>query len=152
MCFLLTTLVLTRVTPCFIHIPYIIAAFLVIEILKDIHTKAGVAMLAYWMIWYCYCFLSGFKCTFSCIVQYSLYLNMDIGTMWHCTLVSSTPSQSIELFVVCAVLVSVIRCTCYFFLDILFHHDFHHDRCDYHWDFYGHSLHFEPHFRLSLPK
>ena len=26
--------------------------------------KVGVAMLVYWMIWYCYCFLSGFKCTF----------------------------------------------------------------------------------------
>ena len=36
---------------------------------------------------------------------------------------------------------SVIRCSCYYFLDrILFHHDFHHDSCDYHWDFYGHSL------------
>ena len=54
-------------------------------------------MLVYWKIWYCYCFLSGFKCTFSCKVQYSLYHNMDIGTMWHCALVSSTPSQSIGL-------------------------------------------------------
>ena len=35
---------------------------------------------------------------FSCIVQYSLYHNTDMGTMWHCTLVSSTPSQSIGLF------------------------------------------------------
>ena len=54
------------------------------------------------MIWYCYCFLSGFKCTFSCIVQYSLYHNMDICTMWHCTLVSSTPSQCIGLVFGCA--------------------------------------------------
>ena len=38
----------------------------------------------------------------SCIVQYSLYHNMDIGTMWHCTLVSSTPSQSIGLVLGCA--------------------------------------------------
>ena len=55
-------------------------------------------MLVYWMIWHCYCFLPGSKCTFSCIIQYSLYLNMDIGTMWHCTLLSSTPSQSKGLF------------------------------------------------------
>ena len=59
-------------------------------------------MLEYWMIWYCYCFLSGFKCTFRCIVQYSLYHDMDIGTMWHCTLVSSTASQSIGLDFGCA--------------------------------------------------
>ena len=72
--------------------------------LGDIQTKVGVAMLVYWMIWYCYCFRSGFKCTFSCIVQYSLYHNiyMNIGTMWHYTLVSSTPSQSIGLFFGCA--------------------------------------------------
>ena len=59
-------------------------------------------MLVYWMIWCCHCFLSGFKCTFSCIVQYSLYHNMDIGSMWHCTLVSSTSSQSIGLCFGCA--------------------------------------------------
>ena len=35
------------------------------------------------------------KCTFSCMVQYYLYHNMDIVTVLHCTLVSSTPSQSI---------------------------------------------------------
>ena len=64
--------------------------------------KVGVAMLAYWILWYCYCLLSGIKRTFSCIVQYSIYLNMDIGTMWHCTLVSSTQSQSIGLFFGCA--------------------------------------------------
>ena len=56
-------------------------------------------MLVYW---YCYCFLSGFKCTFSRVVQYSLYHNMDIGTMWHFTLISSIPSQSIALFLGCA--------------------------------------------------
>ena len=88
-------------TPSIIYMPNIIAAFLLIKInsfLKTCLQKDGVAMLVYWMIWYCYCFLSGFKCTFNCIVQYSLYLNMDIGTMWHCTLVSSTPSQSLWLF------------------------------------------------------
>ena len=59
-------------------------------------------MLANRMICYYYCFLSGFKCTFSCIVQYSLYHNMDIGTLWHCALVTSTLSQSIGLFFGCA--------------------------------------------------
>ena len=71
-------------------------------------------MLVYWMIWYCYCFLSGFKCTFSCIVQYSLYHTMDTGTMWHCTLVSITPLQYRTVLGVCVFLVlSVIRCSCY---------------------------------------
>ena len=57
-------------------------------------------------------------------------------------------------FGVCVVLVlSVIWCLCYYFLDrILFHHDFHHDSCECHWDFYGHSLHCELHFRLSVTK
>ena len=55
------------------------------------------------------------------------------------------------VFRVWAVLVlSVIRCSCYFLDLILFYHDFHHDSCDYHWDFYGHSLLFELQFRLSL--
>ena len=46
---------------------------------------------------------------------------------------------------------SVIRCSCYYFRDgILFHNDFHHDSCDYHWNFYGHSLLFELHFRLFV--
>ena len=31
---------------------------------------------------------------------------------------------------------NVIICSCHYFLyRILFHHDFHHDRCDYHYDF-----------------
>ena len=38
-----------------------------------------------------------FKCIFSCIVQDSLYHNMDIGTMWHCALFSCTSSQSVGL-------------------------------------------------------
>ena len=93
-------------TPFIIYIPYITAAFLVIKInsFKETYMQVGVAMLVYWKIWYCYCFLSGFKCTFMCIVQYSLYHNMDIGTMWHCTLVSSTPSQSIGLVLGCALI------------------------------------------------
>ena len=50
-------------------------------------------------------------------------------------------------FWVFAVLVlSVIMCSFYYFFDrVLFHHDFHHDSCDYYWDFYGHSFHFELH-------
>ena len=91
-------------TPFIICIPHILAAFLVIKINSFYETcipKVGVAMLVYWMMWYCYCFLSCFRCTFSCIVQYSLYHNMDIGTMWHCTL-NNTPSQSMVLFFACA--------------------------------------------------
>ena len=46
---------------------------------------------------------------------------------------------------------TVIMCSFYYFLDIiLFHHDFHHYNCDCHWDFEGHSLLFELHFRLSV--
>ena len=57
--------------------------------LRDIHTKswcdhAGVLDDL---------ILSGFRCDFSYMVQYSLCHSMDIGTMWHCTLVGSTPSQ-----------------------------------------------------------
>ena len=43
-----------------------------------------------------------FQCNVSCKVQYSPHHNMDIGTMWHLTLVSSTPSQSIGLVFGCA--------------------------------------------------
>ena len=92
-------------TPFIIYMPDTIAVFLVIKINifweKNI-TKVGVAMFVYWMICYCYCFRSGFKCNFSCIVQFSLYHNMVIGIMWHCTLVSSTPSQSMGLVFGCA--------------------------------------------------
>ena len=70
--------------------------------------------------------------------QYSLYHGMDIGT---CDIVhwSAAPHDCIANrtgFGVYVVLVlNVIR----YFLDrILFHHDFHHDCCDYHWDFYSH--------------
>ena len=92
-------------TPFIMYIPCIIVSFLVSKInsfQKTYIQKVGVAMLVYWMIWYCDCFLSGFKCKFSSLVQYYLYLNMDISTIWHCTLVSSTPSQSIGLFFGCA--------------------------------------------------
>ena len=57
-------------------------------------------------------------------------------------------------FGVCVVLVlSVVRCSCYYFLDrIIFHHDFHHVSCDYSWDFYGHSILVGLHFRLRVTK
>ena len=126
---------------------YIIAAFLVIRInsFKETHIpKVGVAILVYWIILYCYCFLSGFKCTFSCIVQHFLYHNMDIGTNHVILYIGQQYLITVYRtgFGVCAVLVlSVIRCSCYYFLDrIIFHHDFHHASCDYHLDFYGHSL------------
>ena len=74
--------------------------------------------------------------------QYSKCHGMDIGT---CDIVhlSAAPHNRIANrtgFGVCVVLVSdVIRYSCHYFLDrILFHYDFHHDSCDYHWDFYGH--------------
>ena len=52
----------------------------------------------------------------------------------------------------CVVLVlSVIRCSCHYFLDrILFHHDFHHDSCDYHLDFM--AIHYFLNYALGFPK
>ena len=64
---------------------------------------------------------------------------MDIGT---CDIVhwSAAPHHRIAYrtgFGVCVVLVlNAIRYSCHYFLHrILFHHDFHHESCDYHWDF-----------------
>ena len=109
-----------------------------INFLRDIHTKS----------WYGHAgvlddlMLCGFRCAFSCIFQYSLCHGMDIGT---CDIVhwSAAPHNRIAnrtVFSVYVVLVlNVIRYSCHYFLDrILFHHDFHYDSCDYHWDFYGH--------------
>ena len=74
--------------------------------------------------------------------QYSLCHGMDIGT---CDIVhwSAAPHGCFVNrtgFLVYVVLVlSVIRYSCHYFQDIIiFHHDFHHDCCDYNWDFYGH--------------
>ena len=67
---------------------------------------------------------------FNCIVQFSLYHNMDIGTMRYCALVSSSPSQFIGLVLGCVffLVLSVVRCPYYYFCDrIIFHHYFHHD-------------------------
>ena len=64
---------------------------------------------------------------------------MDIGAcdIVHC---SAAPHHRIAYrtgFWMCVVIVlNVIRYPCHYFLDrILFHHDFHHDSCDYHWYF-----------------
>ena len=83
--------------------------------------------------------LGGFRCAFSCMFQYALCHGMDIGT---CDTVqwSAAPHNRIAnrtVFWVYVVLVlNVIMYSCHYFLDrIIFHHDFHHDSCDYHWDF-----------------
>ena len=39
---------------------------------------------------------------FNCIFLYPLYYDMDIGTMWHCALVSCTPARSLGLVFGCA--------------------------------------------------
>ena len=61
-----------------------------------------VTMTVYRIIRCYYSFLVGLKCIFRLYSSGSLYYNMDIGTMWHCALVSRTPSQSIGLFFRCA--------------------------------------------------
>ena len=97
-----------------------------------------------------------FRCAFSCMFQYFLCHGMDIGT---CEIVhwSAAPNNRIANrtgFGVYVVLVlNVIRYSCHYFLDrIIFHHDFHHDSCDYHWDFYDHWLPFDLYLRLPLYK
>ena len=73
------------------------------------------------------------------MVQYSLCHGMNIGTgdIVHWSAAPHHCKADRTGFWVCVVLVlNVIRCSCHYFLDIiLFHHDFHHDSCDYHWDF-----------------
>ena len=112
--------------------------------------SVGVAMTVYWMIWYYYSFLLGFKLYvyLYCIVNDFLYHNMDTGTMWHCTLVRCTPSLSVldcsnssalamELLQSCTNIGLVLGyalfcCSSYWFLD---RDLFHHDSCEYYWDF-----------------
>ena len=71
--------------------------------------------------------------------QYSLCHGMDIGT---CDFVHWSVAPQLDWFL--GVRCSYVEChqvrySCHHFLDrILFHHDFHHDSCDYHWDFYVH--------------
>ena len=102
--------------------------------LKDIHTKS----------WYGHAGVLDdlILCGFSCMFQYSLCHCMDIGT---CGIVhwSAAPHSRIAswtgFWVYIVLVLNVIRYSCHYFLDrILFHHDFHHDSYDYHWDFDGH--------------
>ena len=88
--------------------------------------------------------------------QYSLCHAADIGT---CVIVhwSAAPHNRIAnrtgFWVYVALMLNVIRYSCHFFLDIiLFHHDFHHDSCDYHLDFFGHYLPFNIHFIVHGPE
>ena len=64
---------------------------------------------------------------FSCLVLESVYCNVEMGMMWHCTKVSCTSSHSIWLTTAfwCALLCcGVILCSFYQFLDkVLFHHE-----------------------------
>ena len=105
--------------------------------------KVGVVITLCWMIWFSFLFVSNVY--FNCIVQDSLYYNMDIGTMWHYALISCTAPQYIELFwgVPCA------GVKCHYVLLLLVpwwvYHDFHQDSCDYHLGFYGHPFHFQLH-------
>ena len=90
--------------------------------------KVGVAVLAYWMSWYC--LVSG---GLSVVWSSILYVMVWIGTMWHWL---AAPHHCIAyrtVFWVRVVLVlNAIRCSCHHFLDkIIFLHDFHHDSCDY---------------------
>ena len=127
-------------TPFIIYEPYIIAAFLLIKIYSFLETyiqKVGIAMLVYWMIRYCVV-----SCVLSVVCPSILCHGMDIGT---CEIVhwSAAPYNRIANrtgFSVYIVLVlNVIRYSCHYLLDrIIFHHDFHIESCDYHWDFYGH--------------
>ena len=69
---------------------------------RDIYIpKVAVAMKVCQVICYCSSPLLGFKRIFQCILQCSLYHNIDIGTKWHCALVSCTPSQSMGLVLGC---------------------------------------------------
>ena len=103
--------------------------------LRDIHTNS----------WYSHAgilddlILCGFRCAFSCMFEYSLCRGMDIGTCdiahWSAVPRNCITNRTGFLVYVVQVL-NVIRYSCHHFLDrILFHHDFHHDSCDYHWDF-----------------
>ena len=58
-----------------------------------------------------------------------------MGTMWHCTLAGCTTSQAIKLVLRCTLLRAIIGSLCYLLDRLLFHHD----GCDYYWDFYGHA-------------
>ena len=104
--------------------------------LRDIHTKSGYGHAAVLDD----LLLCGFRCAFSCMVQYFLWHDMDIG-IYDIVHRSTAPHNHIAYrtgFGVCVVLVlNAIRCSCHYFLYIiLFHHEFHHDSYESHLDFY----------------
>ena len=127
-------------TPFIIYIPHIIATFL---LSKNILPKRYTYQK---LVWPCWC-IGWFDTVWfqACFQLYVPVFSMSwyrYRYLWHCALVSSTPwlySQWDCFWVYVVLVLNVIRYTCYYFLDmILFHHDFHHDCCDSHWDFYGH--------------
>ena len=88
--------------------------------------------------------------------QYTLCHGMDIGTcdIIHWSVAPHNRIANRTVFWVYVVLVlNVIRYSCHYFLDIIiFHHDFYHESCDYHCDYYGNELPFDLYFRLPLHK
>ena len=64
---------------------------------------------------YCWSFLLGINYIFNRVVSDSLYYNMDIGTIWHCALVSCIQLQSIDRTVL-GVHCSGVECHCVFIL------------------------------------
>ena len=94
------------------------------------------------MLWFLWIPFLRVLLTTSCMFQYSLCHGMDIGIcdIVHWSAAPHNRTANWTGFSVYVVLVlNVIWYSCHFFLGIiLFHHDFHHDSCDYHWDFYGH--------------
>ena len=89
---------------------------------ENMHTMHLICILDNWNQF----FLRDFKC----IVQDNLCYNMYAGTMWHCALVSCTPSLSMGLFFGC----TLFRCwvqLCVPFTNSLFRPD----GCHFYWDF-----------------
>ena len=87
-----------------IYISCIINAFYAIEIISFQEMYAYQTLVWLWRcVGWCDIFLSALVSIVycSCIVQDSLYHDMDIGTTWHCALVSSTPSKSLGLVFGC---------------------------------------------------
>ena len=67
-------------------------------------------------MWLCWCvglcdtvIISCLKAHFYCIVQHSLYHNWDIGTMWHCALVSCI-HHSLYIGLVLGCAISQVEC------------------------------------------
>ena len=138
-CFLLTTLVLVRILILLLYTYRILLLHLVIRISSNKHTYQTLVWPWWCVGWYDTIIHSRlvWKVHFNYIFQDSLYHNMDMGTVWHCALVSWNPITVYKTgFGVCAVLVlSVIMSSFYYFLDrVLFHHDFHQNSCDYYRD------------------